>query len=298
MISDVPSPQDFYDAGHELFDFAWDTVARFWTTLAEAEDWGIDKEEVSAEYWSAAAGRLASSLAVTQQGVELILKGKVAEVSPFLLLSDVGKWPAKPKAFSEYRTIDAQDLIRLLDSISETKLPETFTTRFNELRNSRNKIFHSVDKSFTVATSEVLETILALNKTLFPEQSWAQKRAEFVNQAPGSQLDGNDWSQNHVCREMEVVVQLLKPAVVKSYFGIDKKKRLFQCPECLEKMNSDDDRFYKTSQLQPTTATSTQLFCPICNVKHPVVRFKCGHCDGTVHSEDARCLSCGSYNYE
>jgi hypothetical protein len=76
MISDVPTPQDFYDAGHELFDFAWDTVARFWTALANAEDWGIDKTDVSEQYWQAAKRRLASALAVTQQGVELILKGE------------------------------------------------------------------------------------------------------------------------------------------------------------------------------------------------------------------------------
>ena len=297
MISDVPTPQDFYDAGHELFDFAWDTVARFWIALAEAEGWGVDKDEVSEEYWKAAKGRLASSLAVTQQGVELILKGKIAEISPFLLLSDPpSKWPAEPKSFADYRTTDAQDLVRLFNSISDSKLPESFIRRFNELRNSRNRIFHSVDKNLTMAASEVLETILAFNKTFFPNQSWPHERAELVSRSPDSKLDGSDWSRNFVCQEIEVVIKILESAAAKNYFGVDKKKHLYQCPECLDLMNSDDDRLYMMSQLQPPTAASKELFCPICNVKHSVVRQSCSDCGESVLSEEGRCLSCGQWS--
>ena len=112
MIVDVPSSQDFFDSGIELFDFAWDTVAALLTNLAQAEEWGIDPVEVSEEYWAAAKRRLTTALAMTQQGVEFILKGKIAEISPYLLLAEgPSKWPSpygdcKPN-FSEFKTVDA-----------------------------------------------------------------------------------------------------------------------------------------------------------------------------------------------
>src|SRR6266542_4268313 len=89
MITDVPAPQDFFDSGVELFDFAWNTVGELITNLAEAEaHFGIDTAEVSDDYWAAAKRRLTTALAMTQQGVEFILKGKVAEVTPYLLLAE------------------------------------------------------------------------------------------------------------------------------------------------------------------------------------------------------------------
>lgn len=82
MITDIPSPQDFFDSGIELFDFAWNTVAELITNLSDAElHFGVDKAEVSEDYWSAAKRRLTTALAMTQQGVEFILKGEIAEVT-------------------------------------------------------------------------------------------------------------------------------------------------------------------------------------------------------------------------
>ncbi|WP_326999171.1 hypothetical protein [Comamonas testosteroni] len=299
MITHVPTPQDFYDAGHELFDFAWDTVAKFWADLAEAEEWGVDRKEVSEEYWLAARRRLASSLAVTQQGVELLLKGKIAEISPFLLLSDPpAKWPAIPKRFVEYRTVDAQDLVSLLNSISSTQLPENFIRRFNELRSSRNKIFHSVDNELTVAASEVLETILEFNKTLFPDQSWAKKRAGFIDEAPSTHLDIDYWGATLVCREMDFVFSLLSPAAVLKYFGVDIRKHRYQCPKCLESLHQDDDSRFRLAQLTPMTNDSEKLYCPICHEAHDILRNKCTNCKATVQNEEGICLACFHDNYD
>lgn len=297
MIIDIPTPADFYGAGHELLDFAWDTVARFWIDLAEAEDWGVDKEEVSQEYWDAAKGRLASALAITQQGVELILKGKIAQVSPYLLIADPpSKWPQQSARFADFRTVDAQDLVRLFNSVSTEPLPPTFIERFSKLRNSRNRIFHSVDKNLNVATSEVLETILAFDDDFFPGERWFPKRAIFIEHSPGSKLDGGDWARNIACKEAHVVIDMLSPAVVKKYFGIDKGKRLYQCPHCKDEMNSDDDRLFGFAQLAPPEPTTSELYCPICDDKWNVLRQQCIRCDGNVLSDEGQCMKCSAWN--
>lgn len=174
MINDVPSPQDFLDSGVELFDFAWDTAAALWTNLSEAEDCGIDCAEVSGEYWTAAKRRLTTALAMTQQGVEFILKGKIAEISPYLLIAEgPSRWPSPydghELTFSEFKTVDAQDLIRLHDTVQKVQLSPSFVDQFNALRKKRNTIAHSIDKKLKVHTSEVIETISALN-SIFMER--------------------------------------------------------------------------------------------------------------------------------
>ena len=95
MISDVPTPKDFFDSGIELFDFAWDTVANLITKFSDAINYGVEEADVSEDYLAASKRRLTTALAMTQQGVEFILKGKIAEVSPFLLLAEgPSKWPS------------------------------------------------------------------------------------------------------------------------------------------------------------------------------------------------------------
>jgi hypothetical protein len=100
LISDIPTPKDFFDSGIELFDFAWDTVASLITNLSQAIQMGVEEKDVSEEYWAASKRRLTSALAMTQQGVEFVLKGRIAEVSPFLLLAEgPSRWPSPVHRF-------------------------------------------------------------------------------------------------------------------------------------------------------------------------------------------------------
>lgn len=300
MIADIPSSQDFIDSGVELFDFAWDTVAVLWTNLAEAEDWGVDPNEVSAEYWAAAKRRLTTALAMTQQGVEFILKGKIAEISPYLLLAEgPSKWPSPYDEhelnFAEFKTVDAQDLIRLHDTVQKERLSSAFVDQFNTLRSKRNTISHSVDKKLQVHTNEVIETILSLYKALFPTRNWANVRASFLENYPDAILGGGEYSTNIACRELLVVIDILSPAAVKEFFQINKKQRRYLCPKCLGDANTDDGFEYKLAALQPKGATSTRVYCPICDSEHLVVREDCieGGCLGNVLSDDGTCLTCG-----
>jgi hypothetical protein len=297
----VPSSKDFFEAGIELFDFAWDTAAVLWTNLSEAKEWGIDPDEVSEEYWAAAKRRLTTALVMTQQGVEFILKGKIAEISPYLLLAESpAKWPSPYDGdeldFAQFKTVDAQDLVRLHDTVQDTQLSAAFVDKFNTLRAKRNTISHSIDKKLQVHTSEVIETILSLHKALFPKENWAKVRATFINNSPNAMLNGGDYSKNIACHELEVVIEILTPAAVREFFLIDKKQRRYLCPKCLDDANKDVDFDYKLAVIRPKGASSTKLYCPICDAEHQVVREDCkdSDCPGNVLSSDwGICLTCG-----
>lgn len=301
MIHNVPSPDDFFNAGKELFDFAWDTVAVLLTDFSDAEDWGLENpHEVSNEYWAAAKRRLTTALVMIQQGVEFILKGKIAEITPYLLFAEPpAKWPSPYNTdvldFAQFKTIDAQDLIRLHDTVQNTKLSDAFINKYNTLREKRNRIYHSVDKKLQVHTFEVIESILSLHKSLFPDENWAKVRASFIDNSPSSKLSYGDFSTNRACRELEVVIELLSPAAVKEFFHIDKKQRRYFCPECLDKANTKVGFDYKLAILRPKGAKSTKLYCPICDSEYQVIRKDCQEeCPGNVLSvADNVCLTCG-----
>ncbi|MFV2061186.1 MAG: hypothetical protein ACC653_10935, partial [Gammaproteobacteria bacterium] len=165
MVKNIPTEEDFYISGKELLDFSWDVVATLLTNLDEAEFFDLDKNQSSESYWKLAKRRLTTALSITQQGIEFILKGKITKISPFLLITDPPpKWPSPYEdddiEFSKFRTIDAQDLIRVIDTFSEIPMSSNFIDRFHALREKRNTIMHSVNKNLTVRVTEVIESLL------------------------------------------------------------------------------------------------------------------------------------------
>ena len=110
---------------------------------------------MSDEYWASAQKPLSVALALVQQGTELLLKSRIIEVSPFLIFKgDPSLWPSgcdkQEISFSEFKTIDAQDLIRVHDTVVTSRLTEEFKNRYENLRRKRNTIMHTVDKNVCV----------------------------------------------------------------------------------------------------------------------------------------------------
>ena len=90
MILEIPTSEEFYTSGKELLNFAWDTVVELLIDLDGLEDYGVDShdaEEISDACWKLSKRHLTTALSITQQGVEFILKGKIIDVSPFILIA-------------------------------------------------------------------------------------------------------------------------------------------------------------------------------------------------------------------
>ena len=87
MIIEIPNKNDFDKSGLSMLNLAWDAIATLYRDLenAEIEEWD-DDGEVTEEFWQAAQRPISVALALAQQGIELLLKGKIAEISPFLFL--------------------------------------------------------------------------------------------------------------------------------------------------------------------------------------------------------------------
>lgn len=283
-----------------LLNLAFDPIMELLFTIenSEMESWDTDGE-VSEEFWQSAQMPLSTALSLAQQGTELLLKGKIAEISPFLLISgNPNSWPKgcdkQDTPFVDFRTIDAQDLIRVHNSVAEPRLSEEFIFKFENLRRIRNKIMHSVDKSFKTSQEAVINTIIETFSTLVKPYGWLMARRGYLESHPNAVAYSTDYVEEVLSREMSHIIEILNSSTIKRFFHFNPKQRRYQCPDCYGDF-SDYIKNSKFAQLRPNEPSSTKVYCIICNEERDVLRKKCidPACKSNViDAEENICLIC------
>lgn len=300
MIANIPSEREFLGTGLSLLGFGWEIAVGLLTDLDEARQYGEPGPDMVSDFWEAAGRRLLVASSVSQQAVEFMLKARIAAVSPFLLISGNPRdWPRSSNsgdiAFADFRMIDAQDLVRVHDSVAPQRLDSEFVRRYEELRKRRNAIVHTVDSRLAVQVTDVVVDILQMYRLLFPTGNWVQARREFLEKSPLAQVHSSDFVEERIVWEFQLVLGLLTPRQVQGFFGVPAEQRRYICPVCTSTCGVMDV-VPETAVLCPDTAASTSLFCFVCGQSTAIDRCLCpaGGCDGDViHGEDKTCLTCG-----
>lgn len=186
-------------------------------------------------------------------------------MSPFLLLGALPKdWPGgcakSDKPFAAFRTIDAQDLIKVHNTCCSSRIADAFVDQFEESRRKRNTIIHSVDKHLSVHVSELLIAILTINDVLGDEKNWVKVRRAYLENSPLSQMHSSDWAGPRIIAEFMSVRELLNPSEMKRFFNFDKKQRNTSVRDALTR-----------SQKMPNTDHSVHFYLPI-----PQIQRNCG----------------------
>ncbi|WP_462167473.1 hypothetical protein [Pseudoalteromonas sp. GB43] len=89
MIIDFPTKDDFFNAATDYLNSSWDSVVELISEFEKIVDL-IDDSKHSVEskrYWGSAKQTLIIATALVQQAVEFYIKGRIANVSPYLLIS-------------------------------------------------------------------------------------------------------------------------------------------------------------------------------------------------------------------
>ncbi|CAN1213000.1 hypothetical protein TUMEXPCC7403_22545 [Tumidithrix helvetica PCC 7403] len=302
MMIDVPNADDFRLAGTDFLNMAWEAIVDLSLSLTIDPMLRInDDEEI--QYWRTAQRPLSTALSLVQQGTEFLLKGHIADISPYLLLS--GDWSKTRERFSECKTIEAQDLIVAYNVIKSNRLPDEFIRRYNQLRSQRNTIMHTVDPQSRdhqyIKPKDLLVDIPEVCHHLISPKCWIEVHKSFIDRKPSSILYGSENVQANLMIEMDHVIKLLKPSEIKKYFDFDKDQRCYICPNCYKEASDDlTDNVPKLSQLRPNTPDSNSVYCFICNQVSSVIRKDCENrdkdCLGNVISADENwCLTCMEY---
>jgi len=309
MILDVPSASEFESNGIAFLNLAWESAIELSVHLDEVlQELDLDttlttaelleeKEKYTFDFWEKNRQNLGVAVALTQQGAEFFLKWRICCVSPYLLLAGdtSGKWTGVDKYFADFKTIDAQDLIRIHDTVTSQKLSEQFKQQFEHLRRIRNAVMHSVDRRHVLSAKAILLSILETSSSIVGPQSWQRLRQGYYNDKE-SVLGRHyyHYTDDRLARETHHVLTLLTPAQIKKYFDFNPKQRCYFCPSC-RSLSSDVGLEFKLAQLKPNDASSTNLFCVACGDHNLVVRAKCFDpvCKGNVLNEDSEvCLTC------
>ena len=164
--------------------------------------------------------------------------------SPYLLIHNpAGTLPGSSIdseiSFAQFKTIAAQDIVKMITAFTDKCLSEPFQSRFQELRSTRNKIMHSIGKEISIEPAQLIEILLEVHSELFPDRRWPSDRMQFLDRSPVAHLGAVDFTRNRVCWELEIVLNFLKPSKVKKFFSIEKDQRRYSCPSCLSEASRD-----------------------------------------------------------
>ncbi|MCP3873035.1 MAG: hypothetical protein GY699_07765 [Desulfobacteraceae bacterium] len=296
MIVDIPKPSDFKLSGINYLNLSFSRVLRLLWHLDESEVCVWDSDgSVTSEYWVAAQEPLATAVTLLYQACEFLIKGLICEVSPYLLISlSPNKWPSgcstKDISFSEYRTVDAQDLVKITNTVCENRLPDQFITLFDRIRRDRNKLTHTAKCGVVLIPDDILKDILNAYSILVQSTDWIEQRRNYLSNNYETIVYSSDHINCYYSWEILKVSSFLTPSEVTKYFGYNNKQRAYICPacDCIEK--------FKVAYLDPNKPNSESLSCVICGKLIPVIRESCKYCRGNVLSKSNICLSCGSPN--
>ncbi len=298
MILEIPNDEDFKNSGLGFINLALDQIFELYSDLSssEIEDWG-EHDDIET-YWIAAKIKLNNSLALIQQGIEFILKGRIVSISPYLLIASEpkewsNKWEKNDVSFSEFRTLDAQDLIKVNNIIHPQKLSEGFITKFNDLRQRRNAIMHTISKSIKIDAKEIIIVSLEVINELIEPFGWINLRRKYLEESPVSAAFSCDHVELTLLTETHILLDLLSPSETKKYFNFNKKQRRYICPTC-SRVDECDSLNTDTALLEPNKPDSTSVYCFICEDEYEVIRLNCPYCKGNViESNKKMCLTCG-----
>jgi len=293
MLTDVPTAKEFKAASLEYLNLAWEIGMQIYIDLqnSEIEEWDSDKG-VSDEYWEKSQPALANAYALIQQGQEFALKGKIAAISPLLLLTrDPRDWPKRCEfddiSFSQFRMADSADLIKIYNTFGNPRLPEEFSEFFDEIRRQRNVIMHHGGKEKRIPVAELFINIIKTYKTLFNDKSWARQRRKYLDNDRVSIIYTNEHVGANLITEFEALVKILSPKDAFNLLGFNKKSRRYLCPVCI-----DDARhlvsYVHLAQLQPNKPNSTSIYCFVCGTTTKVRRDQCNHagCKANVIADE------------
>ena len=269
MIIDIPTKNYFYTMADHIVNEAWEKIANLaydfrefgiWNNYYKESDYFSESEVSDLEhYWAFARPKLITAFNLIIQSVEFRLKGLIVEISPYLLITNATRNPPKPDSdgktsFSEFHTLDSQDLIKVHNTFASKALPDHFITWFNNMRILRNRFMHSVDKKTDIMPHQIFTSIIVAHNYLNTESAhWIWHRYNYrATHASGGvnvgieedeEFSGIVWSMLQTHYEFTAAISVCSKESVRDLFGYTKNdakdsspKESFYCRKCVSVM--------------------------------------------------------------
>lgn len=316
MIINLPTSDALNTTAVKLYFRAWHGIVGMLHDFDQSyegpvSNWVAPVDDLFAEersdYLEGAQEDLHATLSIIQQSNELALKARIAAVSPYLLLlnnemafSTVGK----DTEFASLRTLDAVDLPRAVNTLTDSPVSATYVQRYTELRVQRNQYTHLGDTSVVLDPIKMAAAMVDQYLELWPDRPWMRDRVESTHGREGF-FDGKHWSpRQEIMFLLDYDCALIPAAGFKKLFSVKKAAVKFGCHQC------QDD--WAVRRNGPGLAEAPTAFyegkkkvmhCLICDADFAAVAKLCNadECDGKFAADEeaefgaGQCFSCGSY---
>lgn len=320
MIEEIPSSDDFHQAALDSLNLSWDVLMDLARYVRDAYDYGhlgeeglqkdkTDGDELK-EYWTSAQNLLGNALTLLQQGQELGIKARIAEVSPFLvIMAHPRDWPASAVnenvSFGEFRSLNAADLIKVHNTVHRDRLSSEVRKQFDKVRKQRNAIMHSVKAASEIHPGQVAGSILRAYNGILRGEAWFVDRLLHYKRSPEAAAWGDDYIGNGVLLDWDLTAHLLSTADLRRFFGFDRNGPNYCCPVCHGNTRDFDEPI--RSAILRADDEPPRVQCVVCQQKTAVERRQCENaswynprtgdegdrCDGNIFSVDGgTCLTC------
>ncbi|CNC00265.1 Uncharacterised protein [Yersinia intermedia] len=300
MITGMPTKDDFYSTASHMVNEAWESVCelgfpynKFLMENSLRKKHNLELIDLNS-YWAYASPKLISAFSLVQQSVEFRLKGIICDISPYLLISNSVTSPPKKVngriSFGDFYTLDAKDLLKVIDTFTNVNLDDGFATKFNMMRALRNSFMHSVNYNSGVTFESIIDLICYMHKNLNPKDpDWFVYRYNYMVTHSSNGIDLSKeylkgWEYKpaaeyvemfNVHVEFNTVINLLSPELTREHFNFIKnpnKKRSYECVSCSEKIDrsqrvhakNDDNFFMGRYTVQATKEFPKIGVCAIC----------------------------------
>ena len=273
MIRGLPESKDLESAGIGYLCTAFSEVLSllhaesFFTESALEED----RSATVRKYWDSVRAELSTHASLVHTGVELILKARIAEISPYLLLDRPMEWPGgcatTDKDFDDFHTIGAQLLPKILNTVSCKRLDAAAIAKIEDIRKRRNKIVHAASRQAIPTVLQLIDDILEVSRIFFGACKWPEVYRTRTQSQFYAEYDYHDQIAAGLIYDFTRAIDLLTPAKVKEHFGIGKKQRRYHCPDC---RLGDLEIEAPIAVLRPNKPSSTTLWCIACGSEHEV----------------------------
>jgi hypothetical protein len=292
MIKNLPTFEDYRNVAFECLIQAYKSICK--VDNEELEE-GIDRGDI----WNYNEIVLKTSVILTHQALEALLKSKISEKTPLLLLEQKREfWKTLPDSedsdFADLYTISGQELLRtFFATVNPEDYSKDVVNHFEEVRIIRNKLVHGIGAS-KLSPEQVLIMILNTFTLLCGKDSfWKALQDKFYDHP--AQLEGEpkfvfDEAEQYV--HLEYLEAILGKGELNKHFSVDFKARRYLCPDCTGKAGvlvAEDGEVnqypkFRYTFLKPNEPTSTNVCCLVCGQDFEVERVDCNKdgCKGNI----------------
>lgn len=312
MIINLPTQESLNNVALKIYYRAWDDLlivfSEFYLMFSESKTIAGAREMYSTEwvdYVDNTQSDLQSVCSLLQQSMELALKARICDISPYLLLLNNGmklSTTSKMVDFSVLRTLDATDLPGAVNTLTNEPLPDDFIERYTKLRSLRNRITHLGEAGVKLDPDEMVRLALSLYIDIWPNRQWLPDRLDFASQTRHAWFYDGKYTSTHmeVLQEWNFCIQIFTKGEFKSLIGHPKTERRFRCHHCVYE---GDTRYAGFDDLDIGTAylnkAKCSVTCVLCKGTFQVEQKKCPNCKGTIigsADDDFKgyCHTCGT----